>query len=244
MRSLGCSEPIETVLAKKDIRDSQFMDALEYGRIVHAEMNAISDAARGGRSTDATLYCTTFPCHMCAKHIVAAGIARVIFLEPYPKSFASELHRDSISVESGDRGKYNEFPSVAFEHFFGISPRRYRELFERTRRKDEYGNFVHFGTGSSVPNIDLKFPFYQKLESIIIQESSELLAQASADLAQASADLAQASADQESASLKTAPARAKPPLHPAGEAEKANVLVERGDELDRDRQAARAAMGG
>lgn len=40
---------IDRVLSDKRIRDSQFMDALEYGRIVHAEMSAISDAARLGR---------------------------------------------------------------------------------------------------------------------------------------------------------------------------------------------------
>jgi len=178
-QSLGHREPIDNILRIKEIRDSQFMDVLEYGRIVHAEMNAISDAARGGRSTNkSTLYCTTFPCHMCAKHIIASGIARVVFLEPYPKSLASELHRDSISVEQGDRGSYNEFPYVSFEHFFGISPRRYRELFERTKRKDDNGNFVAFGTGHPVPNVDLKFPFYQQLERFIIDGLSELLAQA------------------------------------------------------------------
>jgi deoxycytidylate deaminase len=43
------------------------MDILEFGRVIHAEMSAISDAARLGRATkDATLFCTTFPCHICA----------------------------------------------------------------------------------------------------------------------------------------------------------------------------------
>jgi deoxycytidylate deaminase len=64
-------------------RKTQFMDALEYGRMIHAEMSAVCDAARRGVSlADAVLYTTTFPCHMCAKHIVAAGISEVIFLEP------------------------------------------------------------------------------------------------------------------------------------------------------------------
>ncbi|MDN3612645.1 hypothetical protein QWZ16_23945 [Vibrio ostreicida] len=26
-----------------------------------------------------------FPCHNCAKHIVASGIKRVVYVEPYPK---------------------------------------------------------------------------------------------------------------------------------------------------------------
>lgn len=56
---------------------------------MHAEMFAITDAARRGLSVrDATLYCTTFPCHMCARHIIASGIRKVVYIEPYPKSMA------------------------------------------------------------------------------------------------------------------------------------------------------------
>ena len=83
------------------------MDALEYGRTIHAEMSAISDAARLGRALKGTiLFCTTFPCHMCAKHIVAAGISEVIYLEPYPKSLAGELHGDSVEIEGQSRGEF------------------------------------------------------------------------------------------------------------------------------------------
>ena len=65
---------IERALLDEAINDSQLMDALEYGRVVHAEMAALTDAARLGIAVkNSTLYCTTFPCHMCAKHIVAAG---------------------------------------------------------------------------------------------------------------------------------------------------------------------------
>ncbi|HEV7255746.1 MAG TPA: anti-phage dCTP deaminase [Mesorhizobium sp.] len=66
---------------------ARVMDLTEFGRVVHAEMCAICDAARLGRSIKgATLFCTTFPCHNCAKHIIAAGIKTVVFMEPYPKS--------------------------------------------------------------------------------------------------------------------------------------------------------------
>ncbi|MGH1558478.1 deaminase [Caulobacter segnis] len=66
-----------SLIARKDkiIDDAQFMDSLEYGRTVHAEMNAITDAARNGHAVrGCTLFCNTFPCHNCAKHIVAAGV--------------------------------------------------------------------------------------------------------------------------------------------------------------------------
>jgi hypothetical protein len=43
------------------------------------------------------MYVTAFPCHYCARHIVAAGIDEVQFIEPYPKSRALDLHGDSIT---------------------------------------------------------------------------------------------------------------------------------------------------
>jgi tRNA(Arg) A34 adenosine deaminase TadA len=149
------------------------MDALEYGRIVHAEMSAISDATRLGRPIkDGTLYCTTFPCHRCAKHIVASGIMRVFFLEPYPKSLATDLNSDSIEVEGGDRGRYKEFPAVRFDHFYGVSPRRYRELFERSgRKREEDGSFVQYVSGEPAPIMDIKYPFYNRLEEFITRQT-------------------------------------------------------------------------
>ncbi|TIX74492.1 MAG: hypothetical protein E5V25_01750 [Mesorhizobium sp.] len=151
------------------MRESQFMDALEYGRIVHAEMSAISDAARLGLSVaDATLFCTTFPCHMCAKHIVSAGIKKVIFLEPYPKSLAGDLHSDSIQIEGASRGKYEAYESVKFEHFHGVTPRRYRELFERGSRKAD-GRFEPYIRNRKRPNLSLIAPFYTDFESKVVR---------------------------------------------------------------------------
>ena len=61
---------------RKAIEESQIGEITEYGRMVHAEMNALSDAARLGRSVSgATMFVTTFPCHNCAKHIIASGIS-------------------------------------------------------------------------------------------------------------------------------------------------------------------------
>lgn len=147
------------------IKDSQFMDALEYGRIIHAEMSAIIDAARLGRAIkDTTLFCTTFPCHMCAKHIVGSGINTVYFLEPYPKSLVNDLHSDSVSVEGNDRGRYSQHPFVLFEHFYGISPRRYRELFERNSRKED-GKFKEWIASPERPNMRVSSPYYIEYEN-------------------------------------------------------------------------------
>jgi deoxycytidylate deaminase len=140
---------------RKLLDKSQFMDALEYGRIVHAEMSALSDAARLGISVqDGTLYCTTFPCHMCSKHIVASGIAKVVFLEPYPKSLTSDLHPDSVKIEGTSRSGYAKFRAVEFIPFFGITPRRYREFFHRGKRKvgSQYREYNHGNARLMVPN--------------------------------------------------------------------------------------------
>jgi deoxycytidylate deaminase len=117
--------------APGSIGKARIFDIIEFGRIIHAEVSAISDAARKGLAIQSgTLFCTTFPCHLCAKHIVAAGIKRVVFLEPYPKSYAWKLHSDSIEIDQ--RGHPTK---VSFEAFIGVSPVRYRDLFEKRKRK-------------------------------------------------------------------------------------------------------------
>jgi cytidine deaminase len=115
------------------IRRTQFMNLSEFGRTVHAEMAALIDAARRGVAVNGlTMYVTTFPCHNCAKHVIAAGIRRVVYLEPYPKSRANLLHREEIDLESVD-GKEQE-GKVVFSAFSGIAPRQYRQLFSMSER--------------------------------------------------------------------------------------------------------------
>lgn len=80
------------------------LDITEYGRAVHAEMDALLTCGRSGVSAkDATLYTTTFPCHNCTRHMIAAGIERVVYIEPYAKSRAELLHEDAILVEEKAR---------------------------------------------------------------------------------------------------------------------------------------------
>lgn len=65
-------------------------------RAVHAEQNAIVQAALNGVSTrDATLYVTCQPCNHCAKIIVNAGIRKVVFDGDYPDEFAMEVFREA-----------------------------------------------------------------------------------------------------------------------------------------------------
>lgn len=103
-------------------------DITEYGRSVHAEMDAMLTCARNGTSCrGATLYCTTFPCHNCAKHIIASGLTRVVYVEPYPKSRALDMHKDSTALCFDDTTDTSG--KVVFEPFEGVGPRRFFDLF-------------------------------------------------------------------------------------------------------------------
>lgn len=113
-------------------------DLIEYSRSIHAEMEAIVSAARSGKPgiVGGTLYTTTFPCHNCARHIVAAGISKVYYVEPYAKSLALELHSDSIGVVEGEKGK------CAFLQYEGIGPDSVLKLFHHGIERKQGGKAV------------------------------------------------------------------------------------------------------
>lgn len=136
---------------EKIVKNSRISDLTEYGRVVHAEMNALLSCARAGIATDrATLYCTTFPCHNCAKHIIDAGIERVVYVEPYPKSRAFELHSDAITPKTESVDASNT-TNVLFEPFTGVGARRFLDLFSislgagsKIKRKDKNGYILEW----------------------------------------------------------------------------------------------------
>jgi len=127
---------------------SQLRNLIEFGRAVHAEMAAIVDAARRGVSVSGcTIFVTAFPCHLCARHLVAAGINRVRYIEPYAKSLTATLYPDSIAVEDVHAGA----KQVVFEPFVGISPLQYMNLFSATKRKSDLGAAIKFDPVGALP---------------------------------------------------------------------------------------------
>jgi cytidine deaminase len=73
---------------------------------------------------------------MCARHIIAAGIERVVYIEPYPKSRAKRLYKRAIQV---DQDREADHDAVKFDAFVGIAPSRFLDLFEMVKRKDGQG---------------------------------------------------------------------------------------------------------
>jgi cytidine deaminase len=117
--------------------EASIYSLIEFIRPVHAEMAAISSAARRGiRIDNCLIYSTTFPCHECARHIVAAGLKKVVFIEPYPKSRVAVMFDDSIIVDGEDQKR------VPFVPYVGVAPGIYLQVFRAPRRKNEDGTSV------------------------------------------------------------------------------------------------------
>ncbi|SET67787.1 Deoxycytidylate deaminase [Nitrosospira multiformis] len=152
----------------KVLKTTDVKSLIEYSRAVHAEMDAIISVARTHKAglLHATLYTTTFPCHSCARHIVASGIKRVIFIEPYPKSLAKELHLDAISENEGDQDK-----KVLFLQYSGIAPKHILKLFNAgLTRKSTDGKLNVFDKKTAKPVIAVSLDDYPTHEKLVIAE--------------------------------------------------------------------------
>jgi len=63
-------------------------------RTVHAEMNAIVQAAKRGHPVDgATAYVTNMPCTTCAKALISAGVKRVVVFSDYHDTMALDFFK-------------------------------------------------------------------------------------------------------------------------------------------------------
>jgi deoxycytidylate deaminase len=122
---------------KSILKTTPIKDLVEFSRALHAEADALLSLARSGGPScqDASLYVNVFPCHVCTRQIIAAGIKEVIYIEPYPKSMALILHDDAIrdpeQKDGADRGTPTAKNKLVFRLFSGVAPRRYVDLFEK-----------------------------------------------------------------------------------------------------------------
>jgi len=143
---------------KQALQGTDVDDLTEYSRSIHAEMEAILSVAREGKHSlvGATLFTTTYPCHNCARHIVAAGIKTVVYIHPYSKSKAISLHHDAITEEPDETGK------VVFKQYDGVAPHNYLKSFAAARDRKRDGAFIQTDPRSAVPIF--KIPLDAQLE--------------------------------------------------------------------------------
>lgn len=168
-------EPKRKQALELELRKTGIGGLLEFSRAVHAEMDALLSAARKGVSPVGTrLFVTTFPCHYCARHIVAAGVDEVQYIEPYPKSQALNLHKDAIAIEhSGWRPPSAGGDRVLFRPFSGVAPHLYKRSFMKDRDlKDKDTGIMHihppeWGTPWHLPRIS-----YVEIEAKLSEEAT------------------------------------------------------------------------
>ncbi|MGE3420335.1 MAG: anti-phage dCTP deaminase [Bradyrhizobium sp.] len=161
------TDGVDKIQLVADAMDGGIANLIEFSRSVHAEMEAIVSVARlgNGSTMSGTLYTTTFPCHSCARHIVAAGIATVFYVEPYSKSLALELHSDSISLREDAVDK------VRFLQYAGFAPRTSLRLFSsagRERKSD--GKYQALATQTAQPIFASPLDSYTTSENLVIQQ--------------------------------------------------------------------------
>ncbi|HGU7049441.1 TPA: deaminase, partial [Escherichia coli] len=154
-------------IAEGIYKDSKISSVMEYSRSIHAEMDVITSMARkqNGDTKDKILFTTTYPCHNCARHIVAAGIKKVVYIEPFDKSLALDLHNDAIT-------KNEESSKVIFCDFEGVSPRRYHKFFRPTdERKDDKTGTANKFNARYKNHIDVQYlDDYRKYETVVAKK--------------------------------------------------------------------------
>ncbi|WP_374626173.1 anti-phage dCTP deaminase [Pandoraea sp.] len=151
-----------------ELKQTAVKQLIEYSRAVHAEMDAIVSVARSNKAglSGGTLYATTFPCHSCARHIVASGIARVLYIEPYPKSLALDLHRDAVSED-----QHMAPEMVVFLQYSGVAPKNMLPLFKsKLTRKDSDGKLREFDKRTASPLVAVSLDDFPTHEKYVIAE--------------------------------------------------------------------------
>lgn len=139
LSALRSEKRLAEVLSLKDgkVGKTRAMSLIEFGRISHAEMTAITSAARSGTSIQgAWLYTTAFPCHMCMRLIIASGIRKVIYVDPYPKSLAFDMYREALTTSVSDETRVWVTP------FWGASWNIFQTAFKsKGRKRNPDGSF-------------------------------------------------------------------------------------------------------
>lgn len=109
-------------VCQKDLSKIFFPDrAMAWCTAIHAEERAILNAA-GRNIKGTTIYTSTFPCFLCSEKIAHAGIAEVVFTEPYPDVLAAERL---------------DVAGVTVKRFEGVRSSSFDRLFARARQDQE-----------------------------------------------------------------------------------------------------------
>ncbi|WP_271768747.1 anti-phage dCTP deaminase [Aquimarina algiphila] len=154
---------------KKNLRNSKIKDLIEFSRSVHAEMHAIISGSQlsGSKMVNGKLFCTTYPCHNCARHIIVAGIKEVYYIEPYVKSLCLTLHDDAITEDEKSSDK------VRILIFDGVAPRNYLTFFTNFVERKNNGKLIKVDFKTVKPKISKSLQALPTLEQQAIHSLKE-----------------------------------------------------------------------
>jgi deoxycytidylate deaminase len=169
MKSSFVTSSVKRQDVAKTLAGTEVEDLIEFSRSIHAEMDAILGVAREGKHSlvGSTLYTNTYPCHNCARHIVAAGIRAVIYIQPYRKSLATVLHADALTEDPDDQTK------VIFRQFDGVAPRNYLRLFQSTMERKVNGRVMNVDHTKAVPVFRMALDSPAEYESKVIADLTD-----------------------------------------------------------------------
>lgn len=141
-------------------------DSLDFHPCTHAEIAALLDAAKLGISTlGTTLYTTTYPCHLCAKDIICAGVSKVVYLGAYPKSKNKRLYPNNIT---SDPHPAND--KIPFVFYTGIGPKRYHYAYSNMNKP------IIQGASTDIPLLRFeKSIYYKEREKFAVKCFEDLL---------------------------------------------------------------------
>jgi hypothetical protein len=129
-------------------------------------MEAILSVGREGKHSlvGSTLYTNTYPCHNCARHIVASGIKKVVYIEPYLKSHAVKLHSDAITEDPQEKEL-----KVFFQQFDGVAPQNYLKFFRpEAERKGFRGIFAPEEPSTALPVLKVQLDSFSRYEDFVM----------------------------------------------------------------------------
>lgn len=147
-------------------RNKKLRGLIEFSRAIHAEMHAVLTALRqkGDRVRGGKIFVTTYPCHGCARHLVAAGIKEIYFIEPYKKSLAVKLHGDALTESEQAVDKVRLIP------YDGVAPTRYLSLFKMRRdSRKRHGRVIRVAADRATPKLEKSLEALPALEGLVIE---------------------------------------------------------------------------
>lgn len=163
-KDLNDDDRAEAALTKSGpLSSTRVRNLIEFGRIMHAEMAALMTSAREGRSVrGCSLYTTTYPCHECMRLIIGAGISKVVYIDPYPKSMAEELYDEMLGV-TPSRDHVEVVP------YTGVAPRLFPRVFELNNRGKDLRGVYRDWTDKSLRTTNPEFS-----SSMVYQEEAAI----------------------------------------------------------------------